>query len=266
MTEKFSLTGTKAFARDLMRMVKWWKQQSAPPQQVADSSFYDTDYHPPIHYYTLEPYSTYTIKQYPAASYDLDGDYRSLQEYLVMVDGDLPIQAAILHYDPNGNHKQLVSFVGDSINGSIKLVMDGVETDPISLAAADVTSENITAALEKLPSIGRKNVTVSVFPGRWLIEFTRNLAGKSFDLFVVDRPEDAVFEVHVSETLYADSNKTADLHYPIPLIGKWDGDDEVINDAVAAGSKGTAEWFPGQGYVSNLNECRDYNGDGTPDL
>lgn len=254
------------FIKQLKKMTAWFKSQQRQSEPLPQVGGGIVDVRPPIHYFTLESYSTYIIKQYPAASYDLDGDYRSLQEYLVMVDGDLPIQAAILHYDPNGNHKQLVSFVGDSINGEIKLVLDGVETGPISLAAADVTSENITAALEKLPSIGGNNVSVSVFPGRWLIEFTRNLAGKSFELFEVDRPEDAVFEVHVSETLYADSKRVADLHYPIPLIGKWDGDDDVINDAVAAGSKGTAQWFPGQGYVSNLNECRQYNGDRSPDL
>ncbi|WP_417392042.1 hypothetical protein [Gimesia sp.] len=266
MTEKFSLTVTKRFASDLAKLVKWWKQQQSGSSLPAESGIYDTDYHPPIHYYTLEPYSTYIIKQYPADSYDLDGDSRSLQEYLVMVDGDEPIQVGILYYDPNGNHRQLVSIVGDGINGEIKLVLDGHETEPISLNENGATVEKITAALEKLPSIGRKNVSVSVFPGRWIIEFTRDLAGQTFDLFVVDKPEDSAFEVHVSVTKYADSGKTADLHYPIPLIGKWDGDDNAINDAVASGSKGTAQWFPGQGYVSDLNECRDHNGDGTPNL
>tara|TARA_R110002095_G_scaffold80430_2_gene69109 strand:+ start:561 stop:1361 length:801 start_codon:yes stop_codon:yes gene_type:complete len=266
MTELLNLTGTKEFAKSLVDLVEWWKTKPNSSAQTIDDRTVDTDYHPPIRYITLQTYSTYILRTYASTSYDLDGDDRAGQKYLVMVDGDKPIRVALTHYEAAGNQKQMIEFAGDSINGEIKLIFDGFETDPISLTAVNVTSENITKALEKLPNIEKNNVSVSVFPGRWIVEFIGKLAGKSFDLFEVDRPEDAVFEVLVSETMWADSRKEADLHYPIPLYGKYDSDDGAINDAVAAGSIGTGQWFPGIGYVSDLNECRDSNGDGTPDL
>ncbi|QDT94259.1 hypothetical protein [Gimesia algae] len=265
MTERFSnYQVTPSFKNSLEGMVAWYKRNF---EKLPDQKHLKPEgVRPPIRYCTLQPYSTYIVKRYPSDSYDYDGDLRSNQEYAVMVDGDNPVPVAVMHLEPYGNHKQLVSFKGDIISGEIKLVLGGNETDPISLLSQNATSENITAALEKLPSIGRNNVAVTVYPGRWLIEFIGDLAGQSFEPFVVDRPEAAVFETHVLETRWNDSRRVEKLHYPIPLIGEWDGDDDAINDAVAAGSFGTANWFPGVGYMSNLNECRDFNGDGTPEL
>ncbi len=265
MTERFSnYQVTADFKKTLEEVVAWYKRSF---EKLPDQRHSKTEgARPPIRYITLQSYSTYILKQYGTTSYDYDGDLRSGQEYAVMVDGDNPIPVAVMHKEPHGNQKQLVSFVGDNISGEIKLVLNGAETDPLSLLAKNVTSDNITAALEKLSVIGKGNVAVTVYPGRWLIEFIGDLAGKSFDLFEVDQPDGAVFETHVLETLWNDSRRVEQLHYPIPLIGEWDGDDGAINDAVAAGSFGTANWFPGVGYVSNLNECRDFNGDGTPDL
>ncbi|QDV53693.1 hypothetical protein [Gimesia fumaroli] len=254
------------FIKQLKKVVTWFKQQGGQPKLTVQPERNMVGGRPPIRYITKVPYSTCIIKKRSVNSYDLDGDERVGQEYLVMVDGDNPIPVFLTHYEFNGNQKQMIEFVGDNINGEIKLILGGNETDFISLVAKDVTSENITAALEKLPSIGESNMRVSIFPGRWLIEFVGDLAGTTLDLFEVDLHEDAEFQVHVSETMWADSREEAEVHYPIKLIGEYDGDDNAINDAVAAGSIGTAEWFPGIGYVSNLNECREYNGDGTPNL
>ncbi len=257
------------FIKQLKKIVAWFKQQERQPKLALPGSGHLTGVRPPIRYITLQTYSTYVIREHPSKghdSYDLDGDRRAGQQFLDMVDGDRPIRVALTHYEATGNQKQMIEFVGDAVNGEIKLVFEGYETDPLSLLPVNATSDNIKKALEKLPNIGKNNVSVSVFPGRWIVEFIGNLAGKSFDLFEIDRPEEAVFEVLVSETMWADSRTEADLHYPIPLYGKYDGDDGVINDAVAAGSIGTGQWFPGTGYVSDLNECRDFNGDGTPDL
>lgn len=220
----------------------------------------------PIRFITLESYSTYVIRTYDSGSLDPSGESRAGQEYAYMVNGDAPIRVAKQRLEKNGNQKQLVSFVGDNINGSIKLALGDDETGDIELDANTLTVAYLTAKLEALPSIGADNVRVTLYPGRWLIEFVGDLAGETFDLFEVDIPEAAVFEVHVIETKWNDAGESVDLYYPVPLIGEWDGDDEAINDAVAAGSIGTAQWFTGVGYVSDLNECRDYNGDGSPDL
>ncbi|QDT94157.1 hypothetical protein [Gimesia algae] len=265
MTERFSnYQVTADFKNTLESMVAWYKRNF---EKLPDQKHLKTEgVRPPIRYVTLQPYSNYIIKKYATGSYDLDGDERNGQEFTVKVDGDLPIPVAVTHYEPYGNHKQLVTFVGDNIAGDIKLALNGDETDPISLLAQNATSENIVTALEKLPVIGSGNVAVTVYPGRWLIEFMGDLSGMSFDNFEVDIPSAAIFEVHVCETLWGDSRRVEKIHYPIPLIGEWDGDDNTVNDAVAAGSIGTGHWFPGVGYVSDLNECRDYNGDGTPNL
>lgn len=231
-------------------------------------SIYDpdpTDRHA-IRFITLESYSTYYIRTYPSGSLDPSGESRAGQEYAVMADGDEPIRAAILRYEKYGNHKQLISFVGDNVNGSVKLALGDDETAAIELDSETLTVAYLTAKLEALPSIGEGNVKVTLYPGRWLIEFIGDLTGDTFEQFEVDIPEAAVFQVHVTITKWNDAGESFDLYYPIPLIGEWDGDDETINDAVADGSIGTAQWFTGVGYVSDLNECRDYNGDGTPEL
>ena len=226
---------------------------------------------PPVRFITKVPYSTYIIRTYPSSEYDyagsdLDGDSRSGQEYVVMVDGETPVPVSLMHFDPDGNHKQMISFVGDDINGEIKLILNGAETTPISLVPSILSVDYLTAKLEVLPAIGKGNLSVSIWPGRWLVEFVGKLAGVTFDQFEVDHIETAVFKVHVYVTNWADSHEDDEVIYPIPLAGEYDGDDNVINDAVAAGSFGTADPWPGVGLVVNVNECRDYNGDGTPNL
>jgi hypothetical protein len=264
MTELSFLEGTAKFWGDLKKMVAEWRAGKKKPQKRGDGQL--DGHRTPIRFITHVPYSTYTIRTYGADSYDYDGDSRSSQEYAVMVDGEEPIAVSIMRYESKGNHKQMVSFVGDSVEGGIKLVLDGNETTTISMAASTLTNAYLTAKLEALPNIGYGNINVSVWPGRWLIEFVNDLAGRTFDLFEVDKPTDSVFEVHVYETKWADTREDAEVVYPIPLVGEYDGDDNVINDAVAAGSFGTAKWFPGVGWVVDVNECRDFNGDGTPEL
>jgi len=265
MTEELSfLEGTAKFWADLKKMVAEWRTARNKPNK---SSYGQLDGHrTPIRFITHVPYSTYTVRTYASDSYDLDGDLRSGQEYPVMVDGETPVEISILKYDPNGNHKQVVSFIGDSVSGTVKLILDEQSTEDISLAAATLTEAYLREKLEALSNIGPGNVKVSLWPGRWQIEFINDLAGRTFDQFEVDHIETAVFKVHVYVTTWADSGEDAEVLYPIPLIGEWDSDDSVINDAVAAGSFGTAQWFPGVGWVADVNECRSYNGDGTPSL
>ncbi|MFH1302324.1 MAG: hypothetical protein ABIK07_14785 [Planctomycetota bacterium] len=256
------------FIKQLKKMLAWFKQQSGQPKIAGQSERNLVGVRPPVRFITLKPYSTYIIRQYSASgygSYDMDGDDRGGQEYLVMVDGETPVPVALQHYEAAGNHKQLITFVGDNINGTIKLILDGQSTSAISLTKSVLTADYLKAKLEELPVL-KKNLVVTIYPGRWLIEFTGKLAGKTFDLFEVDRPYDAEFEVLVMETKWNDSNQPAEVIFPIPLAGKWDGDDNVINDAVAAGAIGTAKWFPGTGHVVDACECRDFNGDGTPNL
>lgn len=221
---------------------------------------------PPIRFITKGTFSTYTLKQYPYDSYDYNGDIRANQLYAVMVDGEIMVPVSVMHYDPNGNHKQMISFVGDDVAGSIKLVLNNAETSEISLSAGTLTPSYLASKIGELPGIDADDLKVSIWPGRWLIEFAGNLSGQTFDQFVVDRISTAVFEVHVYVTNFADSEMDAEVLYPIPLIGEWDSDDSVINDAVAGGSFGTAQWFPGVGWMADVNECRQYNGDGSPDL
>jgi hypothetical protein len=128
----------------------------------------------------------------------------------------------------------MISFVGDDIHGEIKLALDGVETDPIDLRESILTESYLTAMLEALPAIGKGNVSISIWPGRWLIEFVGTLTGTSFDLFVVDKPDTSVFEVHAYETNWNDTRQDAEVIYPIPLTGEYDGGENVIIDAVAA--------------------------------
>ncbi|QDT94352.1 hypothetical protein [Gimesia algae] len=221
---------------------------------------------PPIHFITKEPYSNYVVRTYESDSYDYDGDLRSGQKYAVRVDGDNPVPVSVLHKDTGGNDKMWVSFVGDDVNGSIKLAMGDSETSKISLTSSVLTPAYLAEKIGELPGIDAEDLKVSIWPGRWLIEFAGKLAGQVFDEFEVDIPEAAVFDVYVFKTDLADAEMDAEVHYPIPLIGEWDGDDNTVNDAVAPGSLGTAQWFPGEGWVSDVNECRDYNGDGSPEL
>lgn len=264
MKERKFLRVTSEFRDALVKMVAEYLQAKKKPavQSGAQLNVLRT----PIRFITHVPYSTYTIRTYGSDSYDLDGDSRSGQEYVVMVDGETPVAVSILKYDPDGPQKQMVSIVGDGVSGTIKLVLEGNSTADLSLSESTMTEGYLTQKLEALPNIGAGNVKVSVWPGRWLIEFVGKLEGFTFDLFEVDRSGDAVFEVHVHETVWSDSREDAEVLYPVPLVGEYDGDDNVVNDAVAAGSIGTGQWFPGVGWVADVNECRSYNGDGTPNL
>ncbi|QDU06840.1 hypothetical protein [Gimesia aquarii] len=218
---------------------------------------------PPIRFVALEAYSTYITRVRPAEEYSI---FTPGTEYTVKVDGDKPIKAAVTHLDSEGNHKQLISFVGDNVNGEIRLVLDEDQTELINLKESVLTPDYLAQKIGDLPNIGAKNLKVSVWPGLWLIEFAGDLAGKTFNNLEVIRPEDAEFQVHITCTDYADSELTVDVYFHIPQIGRWDGDDNVINDAVAPGAIGDAVWFNGQGFVAMSVQCRDFNGDGTPDL
>lgn len=268
MTDDYQLSASERFWATVKKMVAREVNES-PRGAAVDPEPLPEDAPPPIRFITLAPYSTYVVRNYPSTgydSYDLDGDNRGGQEYIVTVDGENPVDVAVMHYEPQGNHKQLVSFKGDAVNGTVKLILGAHETDEISLVASTLTAAYLTEKLEALPQIGKDNVKVTLYPGRWLIEFVGALSGQTFETFEVDRPADAVFEVHVMPVNWTDSGETKQVLYPIPLAGEWDGDDGQINDAVAAGSFGTAKWFAGTGYVVDVNECRDYNGDGTPNL
>lgn len=265
MTKRWNtLQVTDTFKKDLENTVTWYKGRvdSLPDQRHLKQE----GPRPPVRYITLEPYTTYVLKAYSGASYDLDGDIRTGQKYAVMVDGETPIEIALLTYDPEGNHKQLIDFKGDNIAGSIKLILEDESTDEISLAENTLTQEYLTQKLEALANIGKGNVSVTLWPGRWLIEFVGDLAGQSFELFEIDRPSTAVFEVVAVEMKWRDSGQRDKLHFPWHLVGEYDDDDNVINDAVAPGSFGWADFAPGVGYMADNVECRDYNGDGTPFL
>lgn len=221
---------------------------------------------PSVKFITLEPYSTYAERTYGNGSYDLDGDNRDGQKYAMMVDGDNPVPVAFLYKDPDGNHKQLITFKGDNIFGTIKLILEGQSTTDIDLTSSVLTEAYLTTKLEALSNVGQGNVKVTIWPGRWLIEFIGDLAGSSFDQFEIDRISSAVYEVFALDTDWNDSGMTGEVSMPYPLEGEYDGDDSVVNDAVAAGSFGWANDAPGIGYVAANVECRNYNGDGTPNL
>ncbi len=269
MSDKFLMNATSDYWGALDRLVEKEKR-STGRIGPRESNVYNGP-KPPIRFITLSSYSTYVLRTYSSGaydvdSYDLDGEWRGGQEYLTMVDGETPVDVALWKWDADGNSKQLISFVGDSISGSVKLAIDGAETDPIDLSANILTETYLREKIEALPAIGAGNVDVSLFPGRWLVEFIGSLAGETLDLFVIDKPFASVYEVHVHYTNWKDAREESDVIYPIPLVGEYDGGDNVINDAVAAGSIGTAKFFPGVGYVVDVSECRSYNGDGSPDL
>lgn len=264
MTDIKPLLTTDSVWDNLLKMEEEFRKPKK--RLLAQSASTLNGLRPPVRFITHVPYSTYTLRTYGANSYDIDGDIRTGQQYVVMVDGETPVAVSLLQYDPDGNHKQMVSFVGDNVEGSIKLSLEGEETTDISLSDNVLNEVYLRQKLEALPNIGAGNVKVSVWPGRWLIEFIGKLSGFSFDQFQVDRISTAVFEVHVYVTVWADSDVDAEVLYPIPLIGEYDANDNVVNDAVAAGSFGTAQWFPKIGWVADVNECRDFNGDGTPNL
>lgn len=254
------------FIKQLKKMAAWFKSQQRQTEPLSQPGGTFADVRPPVRFITHVPYSTFTIRTYGPNSYDPDGDDRLGQEYYVMVDGETPVPVSLFRWDPNGNSKQMIEIKGDSINAEIKLVLEDHETQPFSLLQQYLTEESLTTLIEDLPNVGKGNVSVSLWPGHWLIEFVNDLAGVEFDLFQVDRALDADFEALPYYTNWADSRQDAEVLFPIPLAGKWDGDDNTINDAVAAGSIGMAKWLPGVGWVVDVAQCREYNGDGTPNL
>ncbi len=230
----------------------------APANQIAAPT--------PVRFITHEPYSTFTERTRGDDSYDYDGDSRAGQKYYMMVDGEVKIPCSLFYWDPDGNSKQMIEIKGDSINAEIKLVLEGHETEPFSLLNQYLSEESLTTLIENLPNVGEGNVSVSLWPGHWLIEFIGDLAGVVFDQFEIDRPDDAEFEIYAYYTNWADSRVDDEVLFPIPLGGQYDGDDNVINDALAAGSIGWANSTPGVGLVAPTVQCRQYNGDGTPNL
>lgn len=220
-----------------------------------------------IRFITHEPYSTYVLREYGNDSYDFDGDLRAGQTFARMVDGEIPVRASILYYDPKGNHKQVIFFTGDSVSGTIKLVLEGNETTDIILNPNTLNESYLTGKLEALNNIGKGNVKVSIWPGHWLIEFVGDLTGNEFDHFEVDIPEPtSVYKSYAYTTNWADTGIDTDVLFPLPLIGLWDSDDAVINDAAAGGTVGKADWMDGVGYLADVGQCRNFNGDGTPNL
>lgn len=263
--ERYALAGTLDFLKSLKELVKWWDERADRQPDVPGSEL-ELDVRPPVRFIMHEPYSTYCLKKYSSASYDLDGDIRAGQYYAVMVDGESRVPVSLFSWDPDGNSKQMIEFRGDEILGTVKIALGDHETDPISLAAQTLTEDYLTKKLEALPNIGKGNVKVSVWPGHWLIEFVGDLAGTVPDLLQIDIPEEAVFDCWPYYTNWMDSGEDDVVLFPIPLAGVIDEDDNVINDAVAAGSIGTAEYIPGPGLVVEAIQCRDFNGDGTPKL
>lgn len=261
----FNMTGDADTINSLRDMLKWWSERADQPPEEPGKD-YELDMRPPVRFITHEPYSTYCIKKYSSDSYDLDGDTRAGQTYKVMVDGETRVPVSLFSWDPEGNSKQMIEFRGDEIMGTIKIALGDYETTPISLASGTLTEAYLTQKLEALPNIGKNNVKVSLWPGNWLIEFVGDLTGSTPDLFEIDIPEEAVFECSPYYTNWKDSGVDDYVNFPIPLAGTLDEDDNVVNDAVAAGSIGTAEFVPGPGLVVEAIQCRDYNGDGKPKL
>lgn len=261
--QKYALSGTLGFLRSLNEIVEWWRNRADRPE-VEPGTDLAIDTRPLVGFITLQSYSTYVIRSRSSGSYDQDGDDRSGQKYVSLVDGFNRVPVALLDWDQDGNHKQMIEFTGDSVHAEIKLVLDGHETDLFSLT--NLTEEDLTTLIEALPNVGKKNVKVSMWPGHWLIEFVNKLAGKSFPAFEIDLADDATFDCWAYEFPWSDSGEVDEVLFTIPLAGEWDGDDNVINDAVAAGSFGTAGMMPAAGLVVLNCQCRDYNEDGTPNL
>ncbi len=265
MTSELSLATSPENIQALQELLKWWKERADqsdpfPMQKLLIPG------RPAVRFIMHRGYSTYCLKQYGGDSYDLDGDSRAGQYYAVTVDGDASVPASLFDWDPNGNSKQMIEFRGDDIFGEVKLILGDYETDPISLLSNALDDEYLVKKLEALPNIGKGNVKASVWPGHWLIEFIGDLTGVNPGKFQVDIPNEAVFDAWSYYTDWRDSGVDDEVRFPIPMMGVFDDDDNVVNDAVAAGSIGMATMVPAVGLVVFPAQCRDYNGDGTPDL
>ncbi|MEQ8852899.1 hypothetical protein [Gimesia sp.] len=265
MTKRWNtLQVTGSYKKTLDNMVNWFLQNVGNHPDIGKLNVEATRH--PVRFILHEPYSTYCLKKYSSSDYDLDGDTRAGQYYAVMVDGDTPVPVSLFNWDPYGNTKQMIEFRGDDIMGSIKLALGDYETDPISLNTETLTEEYLLQKLEALPNIGAGNVIVSVWPGHWLIEFVGALAGKVPDQFEIDLPEEAVFDCWSYYTHWKDSRIDDEVIFPYPMAGTLDADDNTVSDAAAAGSIGFAKMVPNVGLTVMNLQCRDYYGDGTPDL
>ncbi|QDU03153.1 hypothetical protein V6x_28650 [Gimesia chilikensis] len=207
---------------------------------------YDPD--PPPHevplFVTLETYSMAVVK-------DDETDPET-------VNGNDPIEVAFLQYDPNGKHKQLVSFSGDVISGSVKLSLNGQLTGTIDLDT--VTESSLKTEMETI--VGEGNISVSVWPGRWLLEFEdvqAEMIGVKYDGYPVYKNQTLIFD-------YKDARKTRKVFIPFPLMAGFDNENNVVLNAVAAGTFGQATRSEGHGWVAVSLECREYDSAGNPDL
>lgn len=193
---------------------------------------------------TLETYSMAVVK-----SDELDPE---------TVNGNDPIECAFLQYDPNGKHKQLVTFTGDVISGSVKLSLNSQLTGTISLDT--VTEASLKSEMETI--VGEGNITVSVWPGRWLFEFAEvqsEMIGVKYDGYPVYKSQTLIFD-------YKDARKTKNVYIPFPLMAGYDSDNNTVLNAVAAGTFGSAYRSEGHGWVAVSLECREYDSAGNPDL
>ena len=193
---------------------------------------------------TLETYSMAVVK-----SDELDPE---------TVNGNDPIEAAFLQYDPRGKHKQMVTFTGDVISGSLKLSLNSQLTGTISLDT--VTESSLKTEMESI--VGAGNVSVSVWPGRWLFEFEEvqtEMIGVQYDGYPVYKNQTLYFD-------YKDTRKTRKVFIPFPLMAGYDSENNTVLNAVAAGTLGSAYKSEGHGWVAVSLECREYDSAGNPDL
>lgn len=261
MTDRFPLWATKVFRDALVRLVD---NEAQPEALDAPNEDLSNDTPTTILFVTLESYSTYIIRTYPIDEYD----EKSGQNYVVMVDGDNPIQAERLRYEEPkiSNQKQLISFVGDDVDSVIVFFMDDDRSDPIDMGGSSksITPELVKAAIESMPSIGKNALKVTVWPGRWLIEFVKPKDGRKYPLLKAAHHPDAVFDIIIKDTHWNATGEPVLVSYPIDMVGAHDFDDDNVNDAVAGGTVGKADWMVGKGYVVDVGECRNYNGNGFP--
>ena len=263
MTDRFPLWVTKVFRDALERLVE---KESEPTPLLDVEEDRSNDMPTTIVFVTKESYSTYIIRTYPIDEYD----EKSGQKYAVMVDGDNPIQAERLKYeDPKiSNQKQLISFPGDDVDSEVVFFMDNARSDAIDMRGSPIpiTPDLVKDAIESMPSIGKGALKVTVWPGRGLIEFVKPKDGRKYPLLKAAHHPDAVFDIIIKDTHWNATGETVLVSYPIDMVGAHDFDDDNVNDAVAGGTFGKADWMVGKGYVVDVGECYNHNGNGFPDL
>lgn len=269
MTEKRALTASESFWGTVKKLVEWWNERTEQESLQTEDDL-SNEMRPPAEFVTLEAYSKYIKRNYPTDEYDP----RSGQEYAVMKDGDNSIKAELLRYEnpDESNQKQMISFFGDSVHREIVFFMDGEQSVPLdqlqSIVQSPVTAEQVTDALESIPSIGKGALNVTVWPGRWLVEFVRPKGNRRYPLFQAARHPHSPYDIHITDSHLNATGEIIDVSFPIPLIGSGSGFDpnNPENDAVSAGSMGLAVPSPSRGFLVAAIECRQYNGDGDPAL